>query len=94
MLIPTASRDAASRSNDVGHTPRSELGDGVFSWHLAQSRARARGKTVRSPRHFLICRRDGDVLVIGRDLHDATELRRHGDPQQRWNYTVYPTDTP
>ncbi|WP_174844140.1 type II toxin-antitoxin system RelE/ParE family toxin [Cryobacterium fucosi] len=31
-LIATAIRDAASRSDDVGLRPRSELGDGVFSW--------------------------------------------------------------
>jgi toxin ParE1/3/4 len=84
-LIATAIRDAASRIDDPGHMPRPELGDGVFSWHLAQSRTRARRKTVRRPRHFLICRREGDVLVIGRVLHDAMELRRYVDPQQRWD---------
>ena len=84
-LIATAIRDAASRNDDVGHTARSELGNGVFSWHLAQSRTRSPGGTVRRPRHFLICRRDGDVLVVGRVLHDAMELRRHVDPQQDWD---------
>jgi toxin ParE1/3/4 len=80
-LIATAIRDAASRTDDSGHTIRPELGDDVFSWHLAQSRKRSPGSTVRRPRHFLICRREGDVLVIGRVLHDAMELRRHVDPQ-------------
>jgi len=84
-LIATAIRDAPSRIDDVGHTPRPELRDAVFSWHLAQSRTRARGKTVRRPRHFLICRREGDVSVIGRVLHDAMELRRYVAPQQRWD---------
>lgn len=84
-LIATAIRDAASRGDDTGHTIRPELGDGVFSWHLAQSRARLPGKVVHRPRHFLICRRDGDVLVIGRILHDAMELHRHVDPQQAWD---------
>lgn len=83
-LIATAVRDAASRTDDVGHTSRPELGDGVFSWHLAQSRTRCPGGRVRRPRHFLICRHDGDVLVVGRVLHDAMELRRHLDPQQPW----------
>jgi toxin ParE1/3/4 len=32
----------------------------------------------------LICRRDGDLLVVGRVLHDAMELRRHLDPEQDW----------
>lgn len=83
-LIATAIRDAASHTGDIGQATRPELGDGVFSWHLAQSRTRAPGKTVRHPRHLLICRRDGDVLVIGRVLHDAMEPRRHVDPEQDW----------
>lgn len=82
-LIATAIRDAAMSSDDVGRTARPELGDGVFSWHLARSRTRSPGGTVHRPRHFLICRRDGDVLVVGRVLHDAMELRRHLDPQQQ-----------
>ena len=82
-LIATAIRDAASRPDEVGHVPRPKLGEGVFSWHLSQSRTRSPGGLVRRPRHFLICRRDGDVLVIGRILHDAMDLRRHVD-QQPW----------
>jgi toxin ParE1/3/4 len=84
ILIATAMRDAAEGSDEIGHTARPELGVGVFSWHLAQSRARSPGGTVRRPRHFLICRRDGDLLVVGRVLHDAMELRRHLDPQRAW----------
>jgi toxin ParE1/3/4 len=83
-LIATAIRDAATRGDEVGRTDRPELGDGVFSWHLAQSRTRSPAGAVRRPRHFLICRRDGDVLVVARVLHDAMELRRHLDPQQPW----------
>ena len=83
-LIATAIRDAATRGDGVGQMVRPELGDGVFSWHLAQSRSRSPGGAVHRPRHFLICRRDGDVLVVGRVLHDAMELRRHLDPHQPW----------
>lgn len=83
-LIATAIRDAATRSDEVGRTVRPELGEGVFSWHLAQSRIHSRGGNVHRPRHFLVCRPDGDVLVIGRVLHDAMELRRHLHPQQPW----------
>lgn len=83
-LIGAAIRDAALRPDGLGRTCRPELGDGVFSWHLQQSRNLSPGRTVRRPRHFLICRRDGDVLIIGRILHDAMELRRHVDPQQSW----------
>lgn len=83
-LIATAIRDAAQRKDDVGCRSRPELGDGVFSWHLAQSAARSPGGAVHRPRHFLIFRRDGELLVVGRVLHDAMELRRHLDPQQSW----------
>ncbi len=84
-LIATAVRDVATRSNEIGRTDRPELGDGVFSWHLAQSCGHSPGGMVRRPRHFLICRRDGDVLVVGRVLHDAIELRRHIDHQRIWD---------
>jgi toxin ParE1/3/4 len=83
-LITAAIRDAATRSDEVGHAVRPELGEGVFSWHLAQSRTRSPAGDVHRPRHLLICRRDGDVLVVGRVLHDAMALRRHLDPQQPW----------
>lgn len=83
-LIATAIREAATRSDEVGRTVRPELGEGVFSWHLAQSRIHSPGGNVHRPRHFLIGRPDGDVLVIGRVLHDAMELRRHLHPQQPW----------
>ena len=83
-LISTAIRDAANRSDEVGRTARPELGAGVFTWHLAQSRTNSPGGHVHRPRHFLICRRDGDVLVVGRVLHDAMEQRRHLDPELPW----------
>lgn len=83
-LIATAIRDAASLLDDTGHVSRPELGEGMFSWHLSRSRARSSGGQARRPRHFLICRLDGDVLVIGRVLHDAMDLPRHVDPQNRW----------
>lgn len=84
-LMATAIRDAAARTGDIGHITRPELGDGVFSWHLSQSRTHTPGMTVRRPRQFLICCREDDVLIIGRVLHDAMELRRHVDPQQPWD---------
>lgn len=76
-LIVTAVRDAAARGDEVGATLRPELGEGVFSWHLALSRTRSPGGAVHRPRHVLLCRRDGDVLVVGRVLHDAMDLSRH-----------------
>ena len=83
-LMVAAIRDVATRPDDVGNMPRPELGDGVFSWHLSQSRRRSRGGVVRRPRHFLLCRREGDIVMIGRILHDSMDLPRHSDPQQGW----------
>lgn len=83
-LIATAIRDAAARGDGMGATPRPELGEGAFSWHLAASRTRSPGGLVRRPRHFLICRVDGEVFVIGRVLHDAMDLPRHIDPAESW----------
>lgn len=80
-LIAAAIRGAASTTDDAGHTPRPELGDGVFTWHLSQSRAQPPGRKVHRPRHFLVCRQDGDVLVIGRILHDAMDLKQHVEPE-------------
>lgn len=77
-LIATAIMDAATHDH-AGLTLRPELGEGVFTWHLARSRAHSPGGTVHHPRHFLVCRHDGDVLIVGRVLHDAMELRRHLD---------------
>lgn len=45
-LIATAIRDAAQRGDEVARRLRPELGDGVFSWHLAQSSTRSPGETV------------------------------------------------
>ncbi|GAA4802752.1 type II toxin-antitoxin system RelE/ParE family toxin [Tomitella cavernea] len=83
-LIVAAFRDAAAPGAGVGRRDRPELGEGVFSRHLMQSRTRSPGGTVHRPRHFLICREDRGVLVVGRVLHDAMELRRHLDSRQAW----------
>jgi toxin ParE1/3/4 len=83
-LIATAIRGAASRTADPGYIPRPELGDGVFSWHLSHSRTHPSGRGVRRPRHFLICRRDGGVLIIGRVLHDAMDPLRHVGAEKPW----------
>lgn len=90
-LIATAIRDAARQGGDRGHTPRPELGEGVYSWHLSHSRDRAPEGKVHRPRHFLICRRDGDTLVIGRVLHDAMDLRRHIDARRTWDQDAPPS---
>lgn len=83
-LIAVAIRDVAS-STSAGAVSRPELGDGTFTWHLSRSRNRVPPERVRKPRHFLVCRMDGDLLVIGRVLHDAMDLRRHVDPDRNWD---------
>ncbi len=82
-LITTAIRDAAA-SDALGRKLRPELGEGAFAWHLAQSRTRSPGGTIHRPRHFLICRREDDVLVVGRVLHESMDLSRHLDQERTW----------
>jgi toxin ParE1/3/4 len=67
-----------------GSAERPELGDGVRSWHLRGSRNHTTGGVVRRPRHFLIYRVVGDILLIGRVLHHGMELRRHLDADTSW----------
>ena len=85
-LVITALRDVAQQPHRPGSIERTELGAGIRSWHLALSRERARTDTgiVRHPRHFLIYRLDGDLVVVGRVLHDTMELTRHLDHEQSW----------
>ena len=59
---------------------RPELEAGVRSYHLHNSRERARslGGFIRRPRHLLLYRvLAADLIGIGRLLHDAVELERH-----------------
>ena len=83
-LIATAIRDNAADPKRPGSFERPELGDGVRSWHLRGSRDHTAGPVVRRPRHILISRRDGDILVIGRVLHDVMELRHHVASDTSW----------
>jgi toxin ParE1/3/4 len=83
-LIATAIRDLATDPTRSGSVNRPELGDGVRSWHLRGSRDHTAGDVVRRPRHLLVYRTDNDILVIGRVLHDAMELRRHIDADRSW----------
>lgn len=82
-LITAALHDISSQPDRVGNILRPEFGEGVRSWHLRLSRERARTVTgiVRRPRHFLIYRMDGGLVVVGRVLHDAMELARHIDSE-------------
>ncbi len=84
-LIAAAIRHAASRTNNIGFAAHPEYGDGVLTWHLALSAEQSRGGPVRRPRHVLVCRREGDVLAIGRILHDSMDPSRHLAPETDWD---------
>nr|CAD6407590.1 type II toxin-antitoxin system RelE/ParE family toxin [Rhizobium sp. Q54] len=79
-LISAALRDIAADPLRVGSLDRSDLGEGVRSFHLRHSRNRGRHETgiVRSPRHFILYRIENPSIVgIGRILHEAMEIERH-----------------
>lgn len=85
-LLVTALRDISSQPRKAGSIERPELGERVFSWHLRLSRERARSVAgvVRRPRHFLVYRIDGSMVVVGRIMHEAMELDLHFDPTESW----------
>jgi toxin ParE1/3/4 len=85
-LITAGLRDIYSQPARVGSIPRPELGEGVRSWHLNLSRERARTTAgiVRRPRHFLIYRVEGGIVIVGRVLHDAMESTQHIDSEESW----------
>ena len=75
-LLVQALRDLCADPERPGSMERPEiLADGVRSYHLEFSRARVKGQTVKSPRHFLLYRRrDDHVIEVGRVIHDARDL--------------------
>ncbi|HEX4180478.1 MAG TPA: type II toxin-antitoxin system RelE/ParE family toxin [Caulobacteraceae bacterium] len=85
-LIVTALMDIAATPVRPGSIARPELGEGVRSWHLRGSRTRARGASgiVQRPRHFLIYRQLGALVVVARVLHDVMELERHLRAPDNW----------
>lgn len=84
-LLAAAMRDAASSADGVGSMTRPEWGHGAFFWHLSRSRVSSSGGPVHRPRHFLVCRRDGDLLVIVRVLHEAMDTHRHRGGESVWD---------
>lgn len=84
-LLVAAMRHAASSEDGAGPTHHPECGQGVFFWHLSRSRAQSSSGLVHRTRHFLVCRRDGDLLVIGRVLHDAMDTHRNLDGGMVWD---------
>lgn len=56
----------------------------MLVWRLAQSRGRSRDGNVRHPRHLLVCRREEEILVIGRVLHNAMDPQLHVAAGMDW----------
>ncbi|MEP9383325.1 type II toxin-antitoxin system RelE/ParE family toxin [Nocardioides sp. KR10-350] len=83
-LIRAALRHASSDRTDGRFKSRPEIGDGVKSWHLANSATQSRGERVKTPRHLLFCRDEDDLLAVGRVLHERMDPTLHVDPQTDW----------
>jgi toxin ParE1/3/4 len=80
-LLIQAVRDIEADAARSGVVQRSYLPAGVFLYHLAFSRNRVAGETVRQPRHFLAFRVRAAHLEILRVLHDSRDLARHLTPE-------------
>ncbi|MCB0325912.1 MAG: type II toxin-antitoxin system RelE/ParE family toxin [Bdellovibrionales bacterium] len=83
-LLVQSLLDLSEDSQRVGVELRTELGTGIYSYHLRFSRDRVE-KTIgriQKPRHFLLFRaaKDG-ALEVGRVLHDSMELSKHLPPE-------------
>ncbi|MCR1784438.1 type II toxin-antitoxin system RelE/ParE family toxin [Nocardioides carbamazepini] len=84
-LIAAAAQHAAEHPDGVDFQTHVDLGDGVLTWHLKQSISRCPAPRVRHPVHILVCRWRGDVLVVGRVLHERMDPTRYLDPTLGWD---------
>lgn len=75
-LIAAAFADLRTDPFRFGSTERTEVRDGLRSYHLRQARHRAAdaGARVGRPRHLIAYVVAGDRVVVLRVLHDAMEL--------------------
>ena len=78
LLITAAVRAVAADPERAGAHPRPELGDGLWTFHLATARRLVPDAVdrVRHPTHFVVYRTDGQTVWIVRILHDAMDLPR------------------
>lgn len=79
-LLEAGIRDIVADPFRPGSRPRPEIGEGIRSWHVSGSRHRTETPGVHRPRHFLIYRVDGEIVVIGRVLHDSMDITSHTGP--------------
>jgi toxin ParE1/3/4 len=74
-LLSSAFADLLADPERIGSAQRTELGDGVRSYHLRHSKKHS---NVARPRHLILYRMDdAGTVEVGRVLHDAMELERH-----------------
>lgn len=73
-LVDQAIRDIAADPYRSLSKDRPELGEGLRTWHLRNSRDHAVGDKVKEPRHFLLYRVMGDEVQIGRVPHARKDL--------------------
>lgn len=83
-MLEAAVRHAAESRDSPLLKSRPELGEGVLSWHIRHSAVRTGGQRVMTPRHILYCRWEGDVLAVGRVLHERMDPTLHVDPETDW----------
>ena len=76
-LIAQALADVGEDPFRPGAVKRSELPEGVYTYHLASSRERVTGDRVHTPRHFVMYRLVGLRVEVLRLLHDSRDLARH-----------------
>jgi len=82
-LISLAFRELRADPGKPGSQPRPELliaGARVYYLKFSKSRL---PEPVHKPRHFILYRVTGNVLEIGRILHDSRDLARHVPPSYR-----------
>ena len=74
LLINAAIHFIANNPAGIGSTARIEVGDDTYFFHLSTARMMVPPNCrVGRSRHYIVYRIDGDVLIIGRILHDATD---------------------
>lgn len=85
VLLETAVSMIADDPSRVLSRSRTELGRGIRSWHIRNSRDSSPGGKVRNPRHVIFYRVDGDELVIGRVLDHVMEPALHVTDDMDWS---------
>ena len=80
-LIEQALHDLSEAPMNPGVRQSDRFPEGIYTYHLALSRDRARSKLgiVRKPRHIVVFRMRNQIVDVLRLIHDAQDLARHID---------------